>query len=229
MSSITMMQQLSSSLPDHNLQQHQSYNGIGPMVSMPGPPPPPIAPTLYNASNPSYPNYGMAPPPPAPLGYPPMPSMSGMGMGMGMVPPPPPAPLPIAPTYSSSNAGEDSEESKAKKARIEATTTLIPAEEFAASFTAPIDILIQLPQEPSMGQQWNLNGQVVKLSVAVLTSTKEIKEVLASQHLGNMPVGRFQLKHSIHGFLKDGNSLAALNLGSNTTLELTVKSRGGKR
>lgn len=58
---------------------------------------------------------------------------------------------------------------------------------------------------------------------------KEIKESVAAQHLGNMPVGKFQLKHAIHGFLKDANSLAGLNLGSNTILELTIKSRGGKR
>lgn len=105
---------------------------------------------------------------------------------------------------------------------------LIPAEEFAASFKEPIDIHIQLPSETTMSH-WNLNGQSVKLSVPVMLTVKEIKEAVAAQHLANMPAGKFQLKHAIHGFLKDANSLAGMNLGSNTTLELTIKSRGGKR
>ena len=46
-----------------------------------------------------------------------------------------------------------------------------------------------------------------------------------------MPSSKQQLKSSNPGlgFLKDASTLAELNIGNNEFLELSVKSRGGKR
>lgn len=87
---------------------------------------------------------------------------------------------------------------------------------------------------------WNLQGQSIQLhldttatTVAALllnTTIKTIKENAAGQFLNNMPISKMQLKHPEHGFLKDAQSLAELNLPpSGVVLELSVKSRGGKR
>ncbi len=105
---------------------------------------------------------------------------------------------------------------------------LIPAEEFAAIYSGPCNIDISLPNDSSNAQH-NLNGQTVTLHVTVLTTVKELKEMLSNNHLNQMGTGKIQLKHNVHGFLKDANSLASLNLGNGTSLEMSVKSRGGKR
>jgi hypothetical protein len=44
-----------------------------------------------------------------------------------------------------------------------------------------------------------------------------------------MPASKQQLRFAALGFLKDGQTLAELNIGSGAVLELSLKSRGGKR
>ena len=46
---------------------------------------------------------------------------------------------------------------------------------------------------------------------------------------GNMPESKQQLKHAKHGFLKDAQTLGYYNLTSGTELQLTVRSRGGRK
>jgi hypothetical protein len=105
---------------------------------------------------------------------------------------------------------------------------LIAADEFAALYNGPCTIEIALPNDPSAGQ-YNLNGQTISLGTVVTATVKEIKEQLSLQYLNALAANKIQLKHTTHGFLKDSSSLASLNLGPGTQLELSLKSRGGKR
>lgn len=57
---------------------------------------------------------------------------------------------------------------------------------------------------------------------------KDLKDCIGVL-IGGMPSNKQQLK-SPCGFLKDKDTLASLNIGgANSTLELSVRSRGGKR
>ena len=110
--------------------------------------------------------------------------------------------------------------------------TLMPAAEFAAQYgDAPITIHMQLPPADAAAgpATWNLQGQCVAVSLPVTSSVKQVKEAAAAQHLGGMPASKQQLRTAAQGFLKDAATLAELNIGDGAVLELSVKSRGGKR
>jgi splicing factor 3A subunit 1 len=105
-------------------------------------------------------------------------------------------------------------------------SAFVPEAEFAARYPHPITIRIQVPNDPS-ASEWNLQGQVVDLSVNVTATIKEVKEML-SAHIGGMPANRQQLKHAA-GFLKDASTLAAYNIGDHAFVEMLGRSRGGRR
>ena len=102
---------------------------------------------------------------------------------------------------------------------------LLPAEEFARRFPTPIKIHVNIPSDSS--SSWELRGQTVTVSIHVTQSVKELKESI-SPLVGGMPANKQQLK-GVSGFLKDKETLAGLNIGDATTLDLSVRSRGGKR
>ena len=60
-----------------------------------------------------------------------------------------------------------------------------------------------------------------------MTLVKDLKEMLGRELCG-MPINKQQLKHS-SGFLKDNQTLASYNIGNAAHLELSVRSRGGKK
>eukprot|EP01041_Mallomonas_annulata_P009053 gene9053-18751_t len=189
-------------------------------ISMPTMPfaPPPIPAPVYAPGGGIPPMSSVMPPgmpPPMPPmglgigmggGLPPMGMMMGMGMGM------PPMP-----------AGGDSGQSAAKRPKGE--SELVNEEEFAARFPSPISLSIAVPSDPT-AIGFNLNGQIISLSVSVRTSIKDLKDQISVQ-LGGMASNKFQLK-SGSGFLKDTQSLAALNIGPGTTVEVSMRSRGAE-
>jgi splicing factor 3A subunit 1 len=222
-----------------------------PLSAAPGmfpPPPPPMGMVAPPVPPPAFPpGYPFPPAPLAPVGIPPIPG--------SFLPVPPPGIPPAVIGLPQNNNNNNSDESKAKKPRLESTCkssissssiiifmtnyffflflfvslALIPAEEFAAIYTGPCNVEIQLPNDSS-NSQFNLNGQTVTLHLTNVSVTiKDVKELLSINHLNQMSTGKIQLKHAVHGFLKDANSLASLNLGNGTILEMSVKSRGGKR
>jgi hypothetical protein len=109
---------------------------------------------------------------------------------------------------------------------------LIPEAEFAASLGGKTEITIQIrvPNDPSQ-MAWNFYGQIVSIAVNVMSQVKHVKEELSKAHLNGMPANKIQLKNATTGtFLKDGVTLAALNIGpSSSTLELVPRARGGKK
>ena len=73
-------------------------------------------------------------------------------------------------------------------------------------------------------------GELRKPKDKALDSIKQIKAILSSTHLNDMPVNKIQLRDPSAGtFLKDAVSLAALNLGPTATVEMVPRSRGGKK
>lgn len=163
----------------------------------------------------------MPPPPPPP---PPPPSM----IPTTLVKPPPPESLPKsapgevdpfaaalddAPFGASGNSSEPLSEAA-----------------FVASLARPeVTLQIRIPNDP-VQMAWNFYGQIVSLTVNVMTNVKEAKQELSRIHLNNMPVNKIQLKSSDKGvFLKDNLTLAALNIGPTATLDLVPKTRGGRK
>lgn len=177
-------------------------------------------------------------PPVPPMHLPPAPQTMMTTMGMMTIPamttniptmlaPPLPPPMyPPQPPIPMSYYPEDGNKA-AKKQKLDANE-LLPAEEFLKIYPNEYHISIVVPVDTSSAH-WNFNGQTIQLLVTAVKTVKDIKEELSSHHLGNIPTGKLQLKSVLHGFLKDTNSLASLNIGENITLEASVKSRGGKK
>jgi hypothetical protein len=193
---------------------------------------------------------GMPPPqmsgmPPQMSGMPP-PQMSGMPPPqMSGMPPPqmPPQAMPdLTGAIRLGGPPAPGSEPALKKPRVEEssaapavpppqTTTggLLNEADFAASNRGSIKIHIQLPVDDS-NAAWKLDGQTITMDLpeGVKTMCKDLKGMLSSNLLGGIPLGKFQLKAKA-GFMKDTQTLAAVNVGSGGILELSVKKRGGKR
>jgi hypothetical protein len=106
---------------------------------------------------------------------------------------------------------------------------LLPEAEFAASLNKPeVTLQIRIPNDPSQ-MAWNFYGQILSMTVNVMTTVKAVKVDLSHKHLNNMPANKIQFKDPQAGFLKDNITLAALNVGPTATLDMKVKSRGGRK
>jgi splicing factor 3A subunit 1 len=106
---------------------------------------------------------------------------------------------------------------------------LIPEADFAASLHSPEVILqIRVPNDRTQ-MAWNFYGQILSHTTNVMSQVKNIKHELSKAHLNGMPPNKIQLKVANGTFLKDGNTLAALNLGPTVALELVPKTRGGRK
>ena len=107
---------------------------------------------------------------------------------------------------------------------------LLSESDFIATLLDPNDvpICIRIPHDPSISA-WNLNGQIQDINAKATTTVKDLKALLKEQ-LGGMPMNKMQLKHPTSGFMnKDGLSLASLNIGPMTTIDLVPKTRGGRK
>mmetsp|Transcript_15520 Transcript_15520/g.19864 ORF Transcript_15520/g.19864 Transcript_15520/m.19864 type:complete len:792 (+) Transcript_15520:60-2435(+) len=189
----------------------------------PNPPPRPALPgvaprpPVLSGQNPAIPP--PVPPPNAPLpmaaGGPPRPPPTAPPMGGGppMMPPRPPPMAPPAGPPPGSEAAE-----------APTTLSLLPENQFAATVSGPVLLAIQVPEGVSAGA----GPQNLAFSCDVKSQIKDIKDMVSSQ-LVDLPTTKFQLKNAELGFLKDNLSLAYYNLGNNSTLEVVLRTRGGRR
>jgi splicing factor 3A subunit 1 len=236
-SSIAMTMQmksdLKSKLPDSQSAAATGIeNNVGPRppssYAAPMPPPPP----MHMAPLPN--SYTVTPiPPPMPMPVAPASPAPWFGYGnQGMppsFPPPPPISFPLPPSNYPIAIPPASTE-VAKESMESQEPAMIPEDDFAARYTSSITVSIITPVDNSASTMaWRLQGQSVMLTVDIRSSCKDLKELLSAQ-LGGMPANKQQLKLRSGGwFLKDASSLAAMNVGDGAVLELSVRSRGGKK
>ena len=109
---------------------------------------------------------------------------------------------------------------------ISCIAELVPEEAFASRYPNPVTINVAVPNDPSI-KDWSFSGQTLRVSLSVRNTVKDLKDMVGEQ-LGGMPANKQQLKGT-SGFLKDSQSLASLNIGDGAYLELSLRSRGGKR
>lgn len=105
---------------------------------------------------------------------------------------------------------------------------LVSAEEYALLNPAPITLYVAVFRDAQFG---GMQGSTLTLPNVEITATvKDVKDLILAQ-LNNtlLSVAKIQLKHAALGFLKDASSLASLNMANNSTLELSMKVRGGKK
>jgi splicing factor 3A subunit 1 len=107
---------------------------------------------------------------------------------------------------------------------------LLSETDFAATLSQPeVTLQIRIPNDRTQ-IAWNFYGQIIPLSVDVMSMVKGVKEQLSSTHLNAMPINKIQLKSVATGaFLKDNMTLAALNIGPTASLELVPRARGGRK
>jgi splicing factor 3A subunit 1 len=154
-------------------------------------------------------------------------------------PPPPPPPPPLVPQSNSivpppgfSAATEDpfTISGSAPSQGLTEGNDLLSESDFVASLSKPeVTLQIRVPNDPTQ-MAWNFYGQIVSLSINVMSTVKVVKQEVSRVNLNNMPANKIQLKNTATGaFLKDSLSLAALNLGPSASLELVPKTRGGRK
>jgi hypothetical protein len=108
-------------------------------------------------------------------------------------------------------------------------SNLIPEAEFAASLSKPeVTLQIRVPNDPAQ-MAWNFYGQILSMSVNVMSKVKDVKAELSRLHLNSMPANKIQFKDPKTGFLKDSKTLASLNIGPTATVDLVPKTRGGRK
>jgi len=121
------------------------------------------------------------------------------------------------------------EEAVGASSRSNQSIKLLSEAEFVASLTKPeVTLQIRIPNDPSQ-MAWNFYGQIISLQIDVTSTVKVVKEELSKQHLNGMPANKIQLKSDAIGFLKPSVTLAALNIGPTATLEMSLKTRGGRK
>ena len=104
---------------------------------------------------------------------------------------------------------------------------LIPSQQWIATHPGPVSLTIRLPVDNS-NAAWGLRGQTITTLIDIGATVKTLKQQI-SELQGGMPISKQQLKHAVHGFLKDAQTLGYYNLVSGMELQLTVRSRGGRK
>jgi hypothetical protein len=115
-------------------------------------------------------------------------------------------------------------------ATSEPTASLLSESEFAATLSTPeVTLQIRVPNDTTQ-MAWNFYGQIVSVTVSVMSKVKSFKQEISKSYLNDMPVNKMQFRSTTSGlFLKDNMTLAALNIGPTATLELVPRVRGGKK
>ncbi len=189
-----------------------------PMMPPAVPPPPVMAPPPPTAAGPA-----LKPAPAVPM-PPPVSTLRPLGPGIAAPPPPvaapvaPPAPPPVAPP-------EDDDEPGTKKRKV-GEMELDSEEDFLAANGGSGVIKVTFP---SVDGDDNLNGQTVDLNVDSLsTPVSELKKLI-KEAAGGLAANKQKISVPGLGFFTDKNSLAYYNIKYGTTLQLSLKERGGRK
>lgn len=216
--------------------------GGGGLPSAPIPPPPPPARTAV----PAPPAAPMMPPavPPPPVMAPPPPTAAGPALksapavpmpppvstlrplGPGIAAPPPPVAAPVAPPAPPPVAPPEDDDEPGTKKRKVGEMELDSEEDFLAANGGSGVIKVAFP---SVDGDDNLNGQTVDLNVDSLsTPVSELKKLI-KEAAGGLAANKQKISVPGLGFFTDKNSLAYYNIKYGTTLQLSLKERGGRK
>ena len=105
--------------------------------------------------------------------------------------------------------------------------SLMPEEQWLKYYPGNLTINIKAPNSGG-DPEWNFMGQILKLSMDARTKIEQLKDAI-STYLGSMPPKKMRLKTYNRSALKDEFSLAHYNIVTGSTLELSVKERGGRK
>lgn len=216
--------------------------GGGGLPSAPIPPPPPPARTAVPAP-PAAPIMPPAVPPP-PVMVPPPPTAAGPALkpapavpmpppvstlrplGPGIAAPPPPVAAPVAPPAPPPVAPPEDDDEPGTKKRKVGEMELDSEEDFLAANGGSGVIKVTFP---SVDGDDNLNGQTVDLNVDSLsTPVSELKKLI-KEAAGGLAANKQKISVPGLGFFTDKNSLAYYNIKYGTTLQLSLKERGGRK
>jgi splicing factor 3A subunit 1 len=92
----------------------------------------------------------------------------------------------------------------------------------AAPASGPISFFISCPVD----QQYSMQGQTLDFTADLESTTKQLVEQLSAKI--NVPANKYQLKYN-GAFLKPAHTLATSEVKAGSTLEVIVKTRGGKK
>jgi len=212
-------------------------HGLQPGMSPPGmnlPPVPgmPMPPGMQHP--PGIMQHGMMPPgvmPPGmmPPGVMPPPGIMPMPPGMqhptGMMPPLSGLP-PGMPPPSLHQRPEAFGQPPLKRPRIDPNTQRIHEQEWLESHPGPVIIMVQVPDMPEK-KNWHLKGQTIRVTALMSDNIRTVKQMVG-EALGGLPHNKQNLKFKAN-FWKDKKSLAYYNAESGMSLDLSLKSRGGKK
>ena len=151
---------------------------------------------------------------------PPVSALRPLGPGMAAPPPPvaPPAPPPVAPP-------EDDDAPASKKRKV-GEMELETEEDFLALNGGSGVIKVTFP---SVDGDDNLVGQTVDLNVNSLSSPVSELKKLIKEAAGGLAANKQKISFPGLGFFTDKNSLAYYNIKYGTTLQLSLKERGGRK
>ena len=110
----------------------------------------------------------------------------------------------------------------AKRQRMDEPAALISEADFLAANKHSVNIEVAVPSATE-----GAAGTVEMVTVPLTASVGSVKETL-SQRVG-LAANKFNLKHDALGFLKDAQTMAALNMPSHVRIQLVHKERGGRR
>uniref|UniRef100_A0A7S1ER92 SURP motif domain-containing protein n=1 Tax=Timspurckia oligopyrenoides TaxID=708627 RepID=A0A7S1ER92_9RHOD len=101
-----------------------------------------------------------------------------------------------------------------------------PEEQWIAKYGDSVKVKVNVCEHQN-SFNWELKGQTISLEVPLKVSVAALKSTLTK--LTKLPVNKMKLQTESAGFLKDGNSLAFYNVEPNSSINLSVKERGGRR
>jgi splicing factor 3A subunit 1 len=198
----------------------------------------------YPSSDPTVPTLGVAPMPPKASGAEPFPKRPRTGepppFKVTRAPPPPPISTgvtinimsdnPSGASYTDpsgdpmSHAGLDPEGASTS---VEERKLLSEKDFVATLEKAEVTVQIRIPNDPTQ-MAWNFYGQMISITVNVMSAVKDVKAELSKNHLNGLPPNKILLKDPNGGYLSNTKTLAALNVGPTATLDLQMKRRGGR-
>lgn len=219
--------------------------GRGPGPSLPPPPPRPAVPGVAAAASSGQPDAkrqkldpGLAPPPQQQQQFKvtrappivPLPSSGGQDGYQPHLTSPNANPMESSTIASNEPTMEFDFGAAVDSAPTQEDRTILPEQEFVASLDKPeVTLNIRVPNDPTQ-MAWNFYGQIVTVTVNVMAKVKDVKADLSKLHLNEMPPNKIEIRDTQgSGFLKNNQTLAALNIFSGATLEMKAKQRGGRK